>query len=54
MLQTLLGLPAEYDMIKTVLEKMEGTLNLADVSAKLLSVEQRGIRGRSSSTTGVK
>jgi len=46
--QTLSGRPAEYDMIKTVLEKVEGTRNLAHVSAKLLTVEQRGIQGRSS------
>jgi len=52
-LQILSGRPAEYDMIKTVLENMDGKRSLADVSAKLLTVEQRGSRGRSSSTTGV-
>jgi len=41
-LQILSGLPAEYDMIKTVLENMDGKRNLAVVSAKLLTVEQRG------------
>jgi len=53
-LQVLSGLHAEYDMIRTVLENMEGKRNLADVSAKLLTVQQRGSNGRSSSTTGVK
>jgi len=53
-LQILSGLPAEYDMIKTVLENMDGKRNLANVSAKLLPVEQRGSHGRSSSATGVK
>jgi len=48
------GLPAEYDMIKTVLENMDGKRNLAEVSAKLLTVEQRASQGRSSSSTGVK
>jgi len=52
-LQTLSGIPVEYDMIRTVLKTIDGRRNLADVSAKLLRVEQRGIRGRSSSTTGV-
>ena len=41
-------------MIKTVLENMDGKRNLADVSAKLLTVKQRASRGRSSSSTGVK
>jgi len=41
-------------MIKTVLENMVGKRNLADVNAKLLTVEQRRLWGRSSSTTGVK
>jgi len=53
-LQILSGLPAEYDMIKTVLDIMDGKRNLAEVSAKLLTVEQRASRGRSSSSTGVK
>jgi len=53
-LQIRSGLPAEYDMIKTVLESMDGKRNLAEVSAKLLTVEQRASRGRSSSSTGVK
>jgi len=53
-LQILSGLPAEYDMIKTVLENMDGKRNLADVSAKILTVEQRGSHGRSSSAAGVK
>jgi len=53
-LQILSGLPAEYDKIKTVLENIDGKRNLAHVSAKLLTMEQRGSRGRSSSTTGVK
>jgi len=53
-LQILSGLPAEYDMIKTVLENMDGKRNLADVSAKLLTVEQRVSHGRSSSAAGVK
>jgi len=53
-LQILSGLPAEYDMIKTVLENMDEKRDLADVSAKLLTVEQRGSHGRSSSATGVK
>jgi len=48
------GLPAEYDMINTVLEKIDGYRNLADVSAKLLTVEQRGSHGRSSSAPEVK
>jgi len=33
---------------------MDGKRNLADVSAKLLTMKQRGSNGRSSSTTGVK
>jgi len=41
-------------MIKTVMENMDGKRNLADVSAKPLTVEQRGSRRRSPSTTGVK
>jgi len=53
-LQVLSGLPAKYDMIKTVLENMDRKRNIADMSAKLLTVEQRGSNGRSSSTTGVK
>jgi len=53
-LQILSGIPAEYDMIKTVLENMDGKRNLADVSAKLLTVEQRASRGLSLSSTGVK
>jgi len=53
-LQILSGLPAEYDMIKTVLENMDGKRNLAVVSAKLLTVEQRGSHGRSFSAAGVK
>jgi len=53
-LHILSGLPAEYDMIKTVLENMDGKRNLADVSAKLLMVEQRWSHGRSSSAAGVK
>jgi len=53
-LKILSGLPAEYDMIKTVLENMAGKRNLADVSAKLLTVEQRGSHGRSSSAARVK
>jgi len=52
-LQIIAGLPAEYDMIKTVLENMDGKKNLSEVSAKLLTVEQRASRGRSSSSTGV-
>ena len=53
-LQILAGIPAEYDMIKTVLENMDGKRNLADVSAKLLTVEQQASRGLSLSSTGVK
>jgi len=53
-LEILSGLPAEYEMIKTVLKNMDGKRNLAEVSAKLLTVEQWAIRGRSSSSTGVK
>jgi len=41
-------------MIKTVLENMDGKRTLADVSAKLLTVEQRGSQKRSSSAAGVK
>jgi len=41
-------------MIKTVLENMDGKRNLADVSAKLLTVEQRGSHRRTSSAAGVK
>jgi len=41
-------------MIETVLKNMDGKRNLADVSATMLTVEQRGSRRRSSSTTGVK
>jgi len=52
-LQILSGLPAEYDMIKTVLENMDGKRNLADVSFKLLTVKQQASRGRSSSLTDV-
>jgi len=48
------GLPAEYDMIKTLLENMDGKRNLSDVSSKLLTVEQRGSHGLSSSAAGVK
>jgi len=40
-LQILSGLAAEYDMIKTVLENVEETRNLSDVSAKLLTAQQR-------------
>ena len=54
MLQILSGLAAEYDMIKTVLENVEETRNLSDVSAKLLTAQQRESRGRSSPKTGVK
>jgi len=46
-LQILSVLPAEYDMIKTVLENMDGKRNLPEVSAKLLTVEHRASRGRS-------
>jgi len=53
-LRILSGLSSEYDMIKTVLENMKGKRNLADVSAKLLTVLQRASQGRSSSSTGVK
>jgi len=53
-LQILSGLPAEFDMRKTVLENIEGKRNLANESAKLLKVEQRGSQGRPSSTSGVK
>jgi len=53
-LQILSGLTADCDMIKTVLEKMDGKRNIADVSAKLLAVEQRGSHGRSSSAAGNK
>jgi len=53
-LQILSGLPAEYDMIKTVLENLDGKRNLSEVSAKVLTVEQRASRERSSSSTGVK
>jgi len=53
-LQILSGLPAEYDMIETVLENMDGKRNLANVSAKVLTVKQWGSHGRSSSPTGVK
>jgi len=53
-LQILSVLSAEYDLIKNVLENMNWKRNLADVSAKLLTVEQRESRLRSSSTTGVK
>jgi len=53
-LQILSGFPAEYDMIKTVLENMDGKGDFADVSAKLLTVEQRGRHARSSSAAGVK
>jgi len=53
-LQILSGLPAEFDMSKTVLENIEGKRNRADESAKLLKVEQRGSQGRPSSTSGVK
>ena len=53
-LQILSGLPSEYEKIRTVLENMDGKRDVADVSTKLLTVEQRGSRGRSSSTAGVK
>jgi len=40
-------------MIKTGLGNMDGKRSLADVSAKLLTVEQRGRHGRSSSAAEV-
>jgi len=41
-------------MIKTFLQNMGEKHNLADVSAKLLTVELRGSTGPSSSTNGAK
>jgi len=40
-LQILSGLAADYDMIKTVLENIDGKRNLAEVSAKLLTAKRR-------------
>jgi len=53
-LQILSVLPAEYNMIKTVLEIMDWKRNLAEASAQLLTVKKRASRGLSSSSTGVK
>jgi len=52
-LQILSGIPTEYDMIKTVLENMDGMRNLTDMSANLLTVEQRGTQELSSPEAGV-
>jgi len=53
-LKILSGLPAERDVIKTVLETMDVKGDPADVRAKLLTVGQLGSHGRSSSAAGIK
>jgi len=42
-LRVLAGLPAEYGMLRTVLENRDTKLVMSDMTAKLLQVEQRSI-----------
>jgi len=51
-LRVLLGLPSENGMLRTVLENKDVKLVMADVTAKLLHVEQRNIAGGSSKPAG--
>jgi len=51
-LLVLSGLPAEYGMLRMVLENKETKLVFTDVTAKLLYVEQRNITGGSSKPAG--
>ena len=51
-LRVLSGLPAEYGMLRTVLENKDTKLVMSDVTAKLLQVEQRSIFVRASKPSG--
>jgi len=51
-LRGLSGLPAEYGMLRTVLENKDTKLVLSDVTAKLFQVEQRSISVCSSKPSG--
>jgi len=51
-LRVLSGLPAEYGMLRTVLEIKERKLVMSDVTAKLLQVEQRSQAGGASKPAG--
>ena len=51
-LRVLAGLPAEYGMLRTVLENKDTKLVMSDVTAKLLQVEQRSISVGTSKPSG--
>jgi len=51
-LRVLSGLPAEYGMLRTVLENKDRKLVMSDVTTKLLQVEQRGQTGGASKPAG--
>jgi len=51
-LRVLAGLPAEYGMLRTVLENKETKLVMSDVTAKLLQVKQRSISVGTSKPSG--
>jgi len=51
-LRVLAGLPAEYGMLRTVLENKEPKVVMSDVTAKLLQVEQRSISVGTSKPSG--
>jgi len=51
-LRVLSGLPAEYGMLRTVMENKDTKLVMSDVTAKLLQVEQRSITIAASKPSG--
>jgi len=51
-LRVLTGLPSEYGMLKTVLEKKDVKLVMSDDTAKLLQIQQRNIAWASSKPAG--
>jgi len=51
-LRVLIGLPAEYGMLRTVLKNKDTKLIMSDVTAKLLQVEQRSISVGNSKPSG--
>jgi len=51
-LRVLIGLSAEYGMLRTVLENKDTKLIMSDVTAKLLQVEQRSISVGNSKPSG--
>jgi len=51
-LRVLAGLPAEYGMLRTVLESKDTKLVMSDATAKLLQVEQRSISVGASKPSG--